>query len=160
MTASFSSRGLNRLRPEGEDREASSNVVHACQVIAHCHLALGIFLIVLAATATWWIFEISHRLRIIDEFRLIDSPEGTAPSPNPDIILNFGVAVGVLCILNAGILFRCRNGLRAFTRTRRVSDLHPAMRRLRTMWLFFSISMLLITTALIYLLQKEILPPV
>jgi hypothetical protein len=159
MSASFSSRGINRIRQEGEDREASSNVVHACQVVARCHLALGIALIVLAATVPWWLFEISHRLRIIDEFRLIDSPEGTAPSPNPKMVLNFGVACGVICVLNAGILFRCRNRLRAFIQTRRVSDLHPAMCRLRTMWLFFSISMLLVAGSLIYLFLKEILPP-
>jgi hypothetical protein len=138
---------------EGEDREASSSIVTACHKLSHCHLALGLVLVTLAAVVPWWLFEISNRLRIFDEVYRLRAPDPTlSPSPAPDNMANFGIACGVIAILNAGILFRCCSGLRSFARTRRVVDLFPAVRRLRTMWRVFSVSMLLVIGTLIYAL--------
>jgi hypothetical protein len=152
VSSSFSSRGISRIPKEGEDREASSGIVSACHKLSHCHVAFGLILVTIAAVVPWWLFEISNRLRMFDEIHHLQIP-GAAdlpPSPAPDRMANFGIACGVIAILNAGILFRCCFGLRSFARTRRVVDLFPAVRRLRTTWFVFSISMLLVIGFLIY----------
>jgi hypothetical protein len=156
VSAPFSSRAVSRIRQEGEDREASSGIVSACHSLSHCHFALGIVLVTLAAVVPWWLFEISNRLRIFDEIHILQHAPGRSPSPVPDRLANFGIACGVIAILNAAILFRCCSGLLNFARSRRVVDMHPAVRRLRTMWRIFGVSMLLVIGTLIYALHQNL----
>jgi hypothetical protein len=151
VKTTFSTRGVNSLRHEGEDREASSGIISACHSLARCHVILGIVLLTLAGVVPWWLYEISSQLRIRDEIRLLFTNPGGPSSPNPDWVAKFGVACGVIAAINTAFLFRCALGLRYFSQSRRVVDLHPAVRRLRTTWFVFSLSMLLVIGTLIYM---------
>ncbi len=153
MNASFPSRGLSRIRPEGEDREATSGVIYACHTLARCHAILGLVLITLAVVVPWWLYEKSRLVT------MIAGAKNWPPTDQPDLIKNFGVACGIIALLNATVLFRCSTGLKRFARSRRVVDMYPAVRRLRTMWLVFGISMLLVVGALIYMLLGNMFVP-
>jgi hypothetical protein len=153
VNASFPSRGLNRVRPEGEDREASSGVIYACHTLARCHVILGLVLLTLAVVVPWWLYEKSRLVKMITE------ANNWPPTDQPDLIKHFGVACGAIALLNATVLFRCSAGLKRFARSRRVVDMHPAVRRLRTMWLVFGISMLAVVGALIYMLHGNMFVP-
>lgn len=127
-----------------DEREARSVILQACQTQARWQIACGTAFLTLAAAVPWWLMEMSDRMRLTAKVA------GQAPGEMPDRVLIFGIACSFLALANAVFLFRCASGLRYFVDSRRVFDLHTAMRRLRALWLIFGISFAAVTATIVW----------
>lgn len=132
-------------QPLNEDeREAPSVILHACQIQSRWQVVCGIVFLPLAAALPWWLMEMSDRMR------LFAKATGQLPGDMPERVLIFGFGCSFLALANAVFLFRCASGLRYFVDSRRVLDLHAALRRLRALWLVFGISFATVTAAIVW----------
>jgi hypothetical protein len=137
-------RGRLQAVPDEEERQAPSGIVSACQFQARWFIAMGIVLITLAVVAPLWMAQQSERIRLLTE--AMRKPV----TDLPQLINYFAAGCSLLCAMNAMTLFFCAAGMRFFADSRLVVDLHRAMRRLRTVWRHFAVSMLLITAAVMW----------
>ncbi len=134
-------RSAPRQALDEDAREARSVVVHACSVQWRWQVGLGLVLLTVAVTLSWWLLELSDRVS------LMDKAFQHAPPLPPLHVRYFALGGSFLCVLNAGLLFFCASGLRYFVDSRLVLDLHAAMRRLRWLWRIFGMSVALVTGA-------------
>src|SRR5687767_162177 len=130
--------GDPRARPDEDQREAPSAIIYACHSLVKWHLLLGMFCLIVAGLVPWRVYQFSEYVRLVNKANGI--PETTVS----DSIAAFAGVCGLLALLNAVVLFRCSNGLRTFAANRKIAALHRAMRRLRTMWRGFSISLAIV----------------
>ena len=91
----------------------------------------------LSATAPWIIYEKSEYVRILS------IATGKAPLIPLDYLQGWAGGCGFIAALNALFLFRSAAALRLVGESRRVSDLHRALRRVRMAWGLMSLSLLL-----------------
>lgn len=133
-------RSVPHQAPGEDEREARSVIVHACSVQWRWQVGLGLVLITVAVTVTWWLLEVSDQMALMEK-------GGRVSTVPPMHVLAFGFGCSMLCLMNAGLLFYCASGLRYFVDSRRVLDLHAAMRRLRWLWRVFGMSVVLVTGA-------------
>lgn len=134
-----------------DEREARSVIVHACSAQWRWQTGLGLVLIPLAVVIPWWLLEVS------DQMALLDKGGHSAPIL-PMYVRAFGFGCSILCLLNAALLFFCASGMRYFVESRRVLDLHAAMRRLRWLWRVFGTSVALVTGAVTWAVCTGALP--
>jgi hypothetical protein len=127
-----------RLRDGGDEREAPSAIVNACHSQVKWHLIMTIVCLTLVVTIPWTLYQTAENVR------LMTKANRQPATVIPDFIMGFGAGCGFFALINALVLFRCSTGLRAFSESRRIVDLHRAMRRLRTVWRVFSISLTLV----------------
>jgi len=136
-------RAIDRPPPDlhsgdgGDQREAPSAIIYACHSQVKWHIAAGLVCLTLFATIPFALYQTAEQDRLV---RIL---MGRRPTIIPDCIMGYGAGCGFLALINALFLFRCANGLRAFAQSRRIIDLHRAMRRLRSVWRVFSISLML-----------------
>lgn len=130
------------LRPHEEERQAPSVIVNACQSVAKWLLALAFFFLPLAASIAWAVREMAESVRLYGLLR-------KEPPPSTQVMAIAGAIFGALVAVHVILLIRCSLGLRSFAASRKVIDLHSALRRLRTLWRVFSLSLLLIALTVI-----------
>ena len=99
-------------------------------------------------------------MEMSDRMSLFAKVTGQAPGEMPERVLIFGFVCSILALTNAVFLFRCASGLRYFVDSRRVFDLHAAMRRLRTLWLVFSVSFAAVTATIVWAVISGAFVPV
>ena len=99
-------------------------------------------------------------MEMSDRIRLFAKATGQVPGEMPERVLIFGFVCSFLALANAVFLFRCASGLRYFVDSRRVFDLHTAMRRLRALWLVFGVSFSAVTAAIVWAVISGAFMPV
>ena len=109
-------------------------------------------LITVAVTVAWWLMEISDRMA------LMEKAFGRVPPLSPKHVAAFGFGCSILCLLNAALLLNCAGRLRSFVRSRRVLDLHAALRRLRLMWRVVAVSVAMVTGVMVWAVCTGKLP--
>ena len=127
----------SRPQPAGDDREAPSSVVNAFQPLINWHRVLGFIFLVAAGALPWMMHE-----QYLTATTMLELTRTAGPWP-PASFEWFGLGCGLVAILNAVAFFRSSSGLARFAGTRKVTDLHPALRRLRTVWLILGLSAVL-----------------
>lgn len=147
-------RSAPRQALDEDEREARSVILHACLTQSRWQVACATVFLTLAAAVPWWLVEMSDRMRMLAK------STGQAPGEMPERVLIFGFGCSFLALVNAVLLFRCASGLRYFVDSRRVFDLHTAMRRLRALWLVFGISFAAVTAAIIWAVVSGAFVPV
>ncbi len=145
-------RSSNRQPLNEGEREARSVIVYSCSAQWRWQAGLGMVLITVAVTVAWWLMEISDRMA------LMEKAFGHVPPLPPQQVAAFGFGCSILCVLNAAMLFNCASRLRSFAASRRVLDLHAALRRLRLMWGVFAVSAAMVTGVMVWAVFTGKLP--
>lgn len=141
------------MHSDFEDREAPSHVVNACTSQARWHLVAGLVGCGLAGILFWTVYELAESDRIISE------AGGPRPALPPDWQLAWGGEFSLLALTNALLLFRSFSAMCRLAESRRVSDLHLVLRRVRAVWRMFALSPLLALAPFIILLVMDWLWP-
>ena len=131
-----------RPRSDEGHREAPSAIINACHSQVKWHLVHAIVSLAVFVTVPVALYHKGEQIRLF--LKINNQP----PSAIPDCVIAFGGACGLFAILNALFLFRCASAMRTFAESRRIADLHRAMCRLRTVWRFFGIFLLLAVAGL------------
>ncbi len=131
------------------DREAPSAIVNASQMLVRWHFSLAAVCLTLAVTVPWFLTGLFRY------YRLVGKATGTESMWTEHNILIAAGGAAAVAGLNALCLLRCGAALRAFAKSRLVSDLHRAMRRLRTVWRMAALTGLLIAGALVTALVRN-----
>ncbi len=152
MSITHPLRSSTRQALEEGEREARSVVVHACSAQWRWQAGLGMVLITVAVTVAWWLMEISDRMA------LMEKAFGHVPPVPPQHVAAFGFGCSILCLLNAAMLFNCASRLHSFVSSRRVLDLHAALRRLRFLWRFVGFSVAVVTGIMVWAVFTGKLP--
>jgi hypothetical protein len=136
-----------------EDREAPSSVVHACASQARWHLISGLACWGVAGCTGWIMYttlEVSANLILATTGRAEKAPDSL-----------YLLMLGGLLLLCAGgvLLLRSHAALLRVKETRLLGDLHRALRRVRTVWVFFAVAPALWLTPAVWLgYFKTLLP--
>lgn len=128
---------MSPIRDDGADREAPSSIVNASQSLVRWHFMMGIVLVGIAFTLAWYVWLSLQWAEVMSLIR-----------GDPVVVSGRGILVIValsaaLPLLNAAAFFRSGAALHRFSRSRLVSDLHPAMYRLRAVWRMLSLTLTL-----------------
>lgn len=138
----------------GDDREAPSSIINACTSQARWHLVTGLVCCGVAGLLFWAAYEMAESARIISE------AGGPGPSLPHGWQLAWGAECSLLALSNALLLFRSYSAMCRLRESRRVSDLHRALRRVRAVWRMLALSPLLALAPLIVLLVMDWIRPV
>jgi hypothetical protein len=125
---------LNAQREGAPGREAPSSIINASQSLVALHAALGCICLALAVVFGW------RTLLSLRWEEVLLQWEGHAPLLDKNKILILTGVAGILPMVNAIAFFRCARALRKFCRTHLVTDLYPAMCRLRAVWRTLSLT--------------------
>ena len=126
-----------RALPRDSEREAPSAVLSGCQPMVLRHRILGFTFLAAAGVTPWYLFEVAAGDRL-----MASASRQTGLWP-PEWTEWFGIGCGVLAFLTAVTCFASSAALAAFMETRRIPELHHALRRVRMVWRVLGISILL-----------------
>jgi hypothetical protein len=129
-------------RPGDDDREAPSGVINACQSMVRTHFLLGVLHLIFTWSVPWLLYQMSEKVR------LVSRANGQPPARLGDYMLIAGIGFGSLALILALLFFRSAGALRVAGETRRLTALHRALRRVRTVWRVFAVTLLLAAVAI------------
>lgn len=141
------------MHSDVEAREAPSSVINACTSQARWHLVTGLVCCAIAGLLFWGIREMAETGRIISE----------AGGPRPTLPLGWHLAwageISLLALANGLLLFRSYSAMRRLKESRRVSDLHITLRRVRAVWRMFALAPLLALAPVIVIMVWDWISP-
>jgi len=123
-------------RSGGGAREAPSSILNASQSLARWQLWSGLMAVALAGVLPWFV------LLTLDINRLTAQAMGREFALQEKESLLLAGLFALVPALNAVCLFRSGAALRRLSDSRLVSDLHTALRRLRTAWCLLGLTLL------------------
>jgi hypothetical protein len=126
---------------EEDHREAPSAIIDSCRSVARWQLISAICMLTLSASLPWALAEVISSEEANMRLRNEPVPEHGL------LILNVMVSTAILA--GSWILFRSSRALHAFTVSRKVQRLHPALCRLRAAWRLLAVTGLIFAAVII-----------